>query len=74
MAAVAYDRLRPATRARVDAIMRAHPDIAALGANLDVATPAGIREVFLRASVWPDQIRGDARFYREGDATSPVTP
>ena len=51
MAAIAYDRLRPATRARVDDIMRAHPDMAVLGANLDIATSAGIRELFLRASV-----------------------
>ena len=65
MAAIAYDRLRPATRARIDAILRAHPDIAMLGDELNINTAAGIREVFLRASVWPDRIRGDARFYRE---------
>jgi hypothetical protein len=74
MAAIAYDRLRPATRARVDAILRAHPDIANLGEGLDLSTPAGIREVFLRASVWPDRIRGDARFYRETDANARPTP
>ncbi|QJR37646.1 S1/P1 nuclease [Gemmatimonas groenlandica] len=74
MAAMAYDRLRPATRARVDDIMRAHPDIAALGANVNVNTPVGIREVFLRASVWPDQIRGDARFYPETDSSAQPTP
>lgn len=74
MAAIAYDRLRPATRARVNDIMRAHPDIAVLGANLDVNTSAGIREVFLRASVWPDQIRGDARFYTETDSIVRPTP
>lgn len=74
MAAIAYDRLRPATRARVDAILRAHPDIAALGAELDINTPAGIREVFLRASVWPDRIRSDARFYRETDPNAAPTP
>ena len=74
MAAIAYDRLRPATRARVDAIMRAHPDIALLGEGLDLSTPAGIREVFLRASVWPDRIRGDARFYRETDSNARPTP
>lgn len=74
MAAVAYDHLRPATRARVDDIMRAHPDMAVLGANLDIATSAGIRELFLRASVWPDQIRNDARFFRETDPASSPTP
>lgn len=74
MAAIAYDRLRPATRARVDALLRQHPDIAALGADLDVNTAAGIREVFLRASVWPDRIRNDSRFYRETDPTVEPTP
>lgn len=74
MAAIAYDRLRPNTRARVNAILRAHPDIANLGEGLDLSTPAGIREVFLRASVWPDRIRGDARFYRESDANARPTP
>jgi hypothetical protein len=74
MAAIAYDRLQPTTRLRVDAIMRAHPDIAVLGDGLDLQTPAGIREVFLRASVWPDRIRSDARFYRETDANARPTP
>jgi hypothetical protein len=74
MAAIAYDRLRPATRLRVDAIMRAHPDIAVLSDGLDLQTPVGIREVFLRASVWPDRIRSDARFYRETDPNALPTP
>lgn len=74
MAAIAYDRLRPQTRARVDALMRAHPDIAILGEGLDLLTPAGIREVFLRASVWPDRIRGDARFYQETNRNARPTP
>lgn len=74
MAAMAYDRLRPTTRARVNEILRAHPDIATLSAGLDVQSPAGIREVFLRASVWPDRIRSDARFYRETDANATATP
>lgn len=73
IAAIAYDRLRPATRARVDAILRTHPDIATLGDSLDINTAAGIREVFLRASVWPDRIRSDARFYRETDANATPT-
>jgi S1/P1 Nuclease len=74
MAAIAYDRLRPATRARVDDVLRAHPDIAVLGEGVDVSTPAGIREVFLRASVWPDRIRNDPRFYQETDPNAQPTP
>jgi hypothetical protein len=74
VAAIAYDRLRPATRARVDAILRAHPDLAVLAEGLDVSTAAGVRELFLRASVWPDRIRGDARFYREAVPDPTPTP
>lgn len=74
MAAIAYDRLRPATRARVNALLRQHPDVAALSADLNPRTPAGMREVFLRASVWPDRIRNDPRFYRETDSTVVPTP
>lgn len=74
MAAIAYDRLRPATRQRVDALLRAHPDFARLAEGVDAATPAGIREVFLRASIWADRIRSDARFYRENDPRATPTP
>lgn len=74
MAALAYDRLRPATRARVDALLRAHPDFARLAEGVDPQSPAGIREVFLRASVWADRIRNDARFYRENDSRATPTP
>lgn len=74
MAALAYDRLRPATRMRVDALMRAHPDLANLAEGVDPNTADGVRELFIRASVWPDRIRGDARFYRENDARARPTP
>ena len=74
MAAMAYDRLRPATRARVDALMRQHPDLARIGAGVDERTADGVRELFIRASIWPDAIRGDARFYRESDTAAVPTP
>lgn len=74
MAAIAYDRLRPATRARVDSLLRAHPDLTRLSEGVNVGTPEGIREVFLRASVWADRIRGDERFYRETDPRATPTP
>jgi hypothetical protein len=74
MAAIAYDRLRPATRARVDSLLRAHPDFVRLSEGVDAATPSGIREVFLRASIWADRIRSDARFYRENVRSPQPTP
>jgi len=53
VAAIAYDRLTPQARAQVDALLQKHPDFAALSG----------REAFLAASVWPDRIKGDGRFY-----------
>lgn len=74
MAAMAYDRLRPATRTRVDALLRAHPDFARLADGVNAETPDGMREVFMRASVWADRIRSDARFYRDSDPRAVPTP
>jgi hypothetical protein len=53
VAAIAYDHLTPAARERVDALLHKHPDLM----NLPP------REAFLAASVWPDVIKGDNRFY-----------
>lgn len=74
MAAMAYDRLSQPVRARVNALLRQHPDLVSLGEGIDVQTPAGVREVFIRASVWPDRIRSDARFYRESSPDATPTP
>jgi len=74
MAAMAYDRLRPATRARVDALLRAHPDLGRIGTGVDERTAEGVRELFIRVSIWADAIRGDVRFYRESDPAAEPTP
>jgi hypothetical protein len=64
VAAIAYDRLTPQARAQVDALLRKHPDFAALSG----------REAFLAASVWPDTIKGDRRFYDDTRANAQPTP
>lgn len=74
MAAIAYDRLSLGTRLRVDSLLRVHPDLDSLAVNVDVSTPAGVRELFLRLSVWPDRIRRDSRFYDELNPTAAPTP
>jgi len=74
MAAMAYDRLSQPVRARVNALLREHPDLTSLAEGIDVQTIAGIRELFIRVSVWPDRIRSDARFYRETSADATPTP
>ena len=74
IAAIAYERLQPATRARVDALVRRHPDLDSLSRGLDLRTSDGSRELFMRASVWPDVVRRDPRFHDEADPASRPTP
>lgn len=73
IAAIAYDRLTPRTRARVDDLLRHHPDyetILTRGAPADPAARA--RFAFLAAAVWPDIIKGDPRFW--DDTRTDATP
>jgi len=61
VAAIAYDHLTPKARARVDALLRAHPDYGTLLPKSSSNDEA--RDAFLAAAVWPDVIKGDNRFY-----------
>lgn len=67
IAAIAYDRLSPKTRARVDALIRQHPDYEKVFLQGVASTVPAVRAraAFIAASVWPDQIKGDPRFYDE---------
>jgi hypothetical protein len=66
IAAIAYDRLNPKTRARVDALIRQHPDYEKLFLHDAPSDPiARARAAFIAAAVWPDEIKGDPRFYDE---------
>jgi len=76
VAAIAYEHLTPQTRARVDELLKNHPDY---GTLLTVDAPAGpataiARAAFLAAAVWPDTIKGDARFYDNLHKDSLPTP
>jgi S1/P1 Nuclease len=63
-AAITYDHLSPNAKARVDALLAMHPDYATLFTSDAPSDPQGrARAVFLAASVWPDTIRIDKRFY-----------
>jgi hypothetical protein len=62
--AIAYDHLTDKARARVDELLKQHPDLKALAA----------RDAFLAASVWPDVIKGDNRFYDDTRANAQPTP
>jgi hypothetical protein len=72
IAAVAYQHLTPGVRARVDALLRQHPDFAWLSLGLVADDPDFGIKVFMKAATWPDFIRGDARFF--DDLKSGVTP
>ncbi len=66
ISAIAYDRLTPAAWAKVDDLIRAHPDYSTLfTADALTDSAARARAAFLYASTWPDVIRGDTRFYDE---------
>jgi hypothetical protein len=64
VAAVAYDHLTVKARARVDDLLRQHPDFKVLLG----------RDAFLAAAVWPDTIKGDNRFYDDTRANAQPTP
>jgi hypothetical protein len=75
IAAIAYDHLTPQTRARVDALLREHPDYESILTKNAPADAAGkARAAFLVASYWPDTIRNDPRFYDESRADKQPTP
>ncbi len=75
IAAIAYDRLTPKTRARVDALIRQHPDYEKMFLRDAPADPAArARAAFIAAAVWPDQIKGDPRFYDETRSNASPTP
>jgi hypothetical protein len=79
IAEIAYERLTPQVRARVDQMIRNHPDYqdvftkdAPAAVKADAAALA--RYAFVHAAPWPDLIRGDARFYDETNPAARPTP
>ncbi len=67
VAAIAYDRLTPKARARVDDLLKRHPDYPKLFAG-------DARVTFIAAAVWPDDIRDDPRFYDDLSPRAQPTP
>jgi hypothetical protein len=75
IAAIAYDNLTPQARARVDALLKLHPDYESILTKNAPSDAAGkARAAFVTASYWPDAIRNDPRFYDELRADVQVTP
>ncbi len=73
-AAITYDHLTPRAKARVDEILRHHPDYNLFVRDVPPDPEARGRAAFLAAAVWPDTIRNDKRFWDETKAGAEPTP
>lgn len=68
ISAMTYDQLTATAKARVDELIRSHPDYQShflRGVPVNMTPAARARAAFINASIWPDQIRDDPRFYNE---------
>ena len=74
VAAITYERLTLAVRAKVDELIRNHPDYAIFIKDAPSEPAARARAAFLYAATWPDTLRGDARFYDESRKDAMPTP
>ena len=80
VAEIAYERLTPRVRARVDRMIREHPDYNRIftqgAADATKADPAALaRYAFVHAAPWPDLIiYSDDRFYDELAPNAQPTP
>ena len=73
VAGLAYDLLNAKARARVDDLIRSHPDFAMLAEGGPQDEEARVRHAFMKAAFWPDIIRGDQRFYDEAKRDAVAT-
>ena len=68
VAAVAYDRLKPQTRARVNSLIQLNPRFQIWQGMIPNGTPASARPklLFMIAATWADQIKGDHQHVVDG--------
>jgi hypothetical protein len=75
VAYVAYQRLTPAARARVDDLLLRNPSYGAWEMTIPATTSAAEKKlrVFMLAATWPDQIKADSGYTDDGpdDGTRP---
>jgi hypothetical protein len=74
VAEIAYERLTPQARVRVDELIRRHPDFERFTKYAPVDPAARARYAFVRAASWPDELRSDLRFYDETREDAQPTP
>ena len=72
VATIAWQQMSPGTRNHAAALLSRHPDYERWLEKARSSNPAAI---FAEAATWPDDIRGDPRFYdEERDAATPPLP
>ena len=72
VATIAWQQMSPGTRNHAAALLSRHPDYERWLEKARSSNPAAI---FAEAATWPDDIRGDPRFYdEERDAAAPPLP
>jgi len=74
VAEIAYQRLTPQARLRVDEMMRRHPDLEMITHDAPADPAERAHYAFVWAASWPDQILSDNRFYDPARADSQPTP
>ena len=69
-----HDPNGPNARAKVDQLLRHHPDFATLSAGLASNDPDFGLKVFMKAATWPDLIKSDSRFFDQGKPPTHLLP
>ena len=71
---IAYNRLSSTAKENIGRLLRQHPDFPALSISHPESFSDPTLSAFLEASVWPDRIRDDPRFYDESNKSAVPTP
>ena len=77
VASIAYRKLDPTTRARVDALLKMNPyftDPAKWPKLIPSGTTAADRSryIFMLAATWPDEIKSDSKYHNDGSENGDV--
>lgn len=72
VAALAWERLSPPTRTRIEALLKLNPSYSEWVANVDEKDRG--RTAFMRAAVWADTIKGDPAYQNDGPANGNIPP
>src|SRR5215510_15907357 len=70
VAAIAWDQLTPAAKARAVALLRLNPNYAKWTAGVPAADKG--RVAFVRAAGWADDIKSNSRYSNDTDLSSPA--